>query len=124
MTSHAIHSPANRAFKSFAILLACVPLMAMAQTHKSTAAPPSLAGPSLVQASKGAVFTGQGYKPNSAVSIALRTPAGVESHFSTVVAADGSLSYRIDSRPAGSYSLKVVDTSGKALASTNFHVVQ
>lgn len=124
MTSHAIQSPANRALKSYAILLAYVPLMAMAQTQKISTTPPSLAGPSLVQSSKGAVFTGQGFKPNSAVSIALRTSAGVESHFSTVVAADGSLSYRIESQPAGSYSLKVLDTSGKALSSTNFHVVQ
>ncbi|MCV2353191.1 hypothetical protein LNV09_03350 [Paucibacter sp. B2R-40] len=124
MTSSAKKSLAKHAFKSFAIGLTLFPLLAAAQAQKAAAPTPSLAGPSLVESSRGALFTGNGYKPNSAVSVSLRSPSGVESHVSTVVAADGSISYRVDSPLPGTYGLKVLDSGGKALSSTEFHVVR
>jgi hypothetical protein len=105
------------------LTLLCLPLLCAAQVI-SKAPAPSLAGPSLVQASKGAVFEGRGYKPNTAVSIALKVPNGVESQLSVMVSAEGTVSYRLPSGMAGQYKLSVLDTSGKALASTNFMVVQ
>lgn len=124
MSSRRTHAPVHRAFHSLVFVAFLLPVMVSAQTRKVDAATPSLAGPSLVMASKGAVFTGRGFAPNSAVSISLRSPAGVESHFSAVVAADGSISYRIDSKPVGTYSLKVLDTGGRVISTSNFSVVE
>lgn len=122
----------RRNFKCLAIALACMPVLVGVQTQaqmapalqKQAAIAPSFAGPSMIELAKAAVFIGQGFKPNASVSIALRTPAGVESQFSAVVAADGSLSYRVQPQTAGVYSLTVLDSGGKTLASTNFNVMQ
>jgi len=115
----------QRARQAAASTLVCLPLLCSAQGIAIAKAPaPSLAGPSLVQATKGAVFEGRGYPPNTAVSIAMQAPNGVESQFSVMVTPAGTLTYRVPASMAGPHKLSVLDSSGKALASTNFIVTQ
>ncbi|WP_310386388.1 hypothetical protein [Roseateles sp.] len=130
LESSRLMSSLKQYLQCLAVALAWVPVLSAAQTpmpqppQKQVAAAPSFAGPSMVEATKAAVFTGKGFKPNAPVSIALRTPAGVETHLSAVVAADGSLNHRVQPQGPGPYSLTVLDSGGKTLSSTNFHVMQ
>ncbi len=123
MEFHFVRTLGRRTREAVALTLVCLPLLSAAQVTAKAAAP-SLAGPSLVQASKGAVFEGRGYKPNTSVSIALVAPNGVETQLTVMVNGEGNVSYRLPGGAAGQYKLSVLDSSGKALASTNFMVVQ
>jgi hypothetical protein len=123
MEFHFARPLSQRAREAVALALVCLPLLGVAQVAVNAPAP-SLAGPSLVQSTKGAVFAGRGFKPNTAVSIALQTPHGVESHLSAMVSADGKVSYHLPVGMPGQHKLSVLDSSGKPLASTNFIVVQ
>lgn len=88
------------------------------------AAEPSFTGPSMLQANKAAAFVGRGFVPNAPVSIALRNPHGAEAHFAAVVGADGSLSYRVQPRGPGNYTVTVLASSGKVLSTASFIVMQ
>lgn len=123
MELHLVRQLSRRIRQPLALALVALPLLCSAQLTAKAAAP-SLAGPSMVQASKGALFEGRGYKPNTSVSIALRAPSGVETQLSVMVSAEGTVSYRLPGAAAGQHKLSVLDSSGKALASTNFIVVQ
>jgi len=123
MEFHIVRPLSRRAREAVALSLVCLPLLCAAQVI-AKAPVPSMAGPSLVQASKGAMFEGRGYKPNTSVSIALQSPNGVETQVAVMVSAEGTVSYRLPGGAAGQYKLSVLDSSGKALASTNFMVVQ
>lgn len=117
-----MHTPSNARFlsvigKRLAAVAVCVPLVAMAQ-----ASGPNLAGPSMLQRSQAADFSGVGYAPNSAVTIALKTPSGQESHVSAVTGPNGSLSYRLAPTQSGMHSLRVLDSSGKTLSAANLIV--
>lgn len=105
--------------RPLAAVVACLPLLLAAQ--QTTV---SLAGPSMVNLSSSAVFQGRGLAPNSAVSVAVTAPNGVESHFSAVADASGQLSYSVAPASAGKYALKLLDSSGRLLSSTNFFVTQ
>lgn len=96
-----------------------LPLMSVAQQ-----APVSLAGPSSVRIPSKAVFHGAGLAPNSAVSVAVLLPNGVESHYSAVVDAEGKLTYSLAPASAGMHTLKVLDSGGRVIGSTVFHVSQ
>ena len=101
--------------KPLAVVALCAPLLAMAQAGGL-----SFSGPSIVPLSKGAMFTGRGLSPNSAVSISIVAPGGAEATFSAVVAADGSLSYSLQPVAIGMHALKLMDSSGKVLSTLNF----
>ena len=117
-----MHTPSNARLlsiigKGLAAVAVCVPLVAIAQ-----ASGPNLAGPSMLQRSQAADFSGVGYVPNSAVTIALTTPSGQESHVSAVTSPNGSLSYRLSPAQSGVHSLRVLDSSGKTLSAANLIV--
>ena len=101
--------------KPLAAALVALPLLASAQPSK-----PTLSGPSVVSSAKQVEFSGRGFAPNSAVSVSIARAGGAEAHFSAVVGADGSLSYKPTVGAAGPHVLKVLDSSGKVLATANF----
>lgn len=105
--------------KPLVTVVVCLPLLLAAQ--QTTV---SLAGPSMVNLSSSAVFQGSGLAPNSAVSVAITAPNGAESHFSAVADASGQLSYRVAPGSTGKYALKLLDSGGRLLSSTNFYVTQ
>ena len=106
---------ANALLKPVVLGLICLPLVVSAQANK-----PVFSGPSVVQSAKTAEFSGSGFAPNSAVSFSIARAGGAEAHYSAVVGADGKLSYKASPAGAGPHVLKVLDSSGKTLASVNF----
>lgn len=117
MSKHSVHSLSASRRYLCALALAVAPLWVSAQT-------PSLAGPSVVQTSSSVEFVGRGYAPNSSVSIAVKTPDGGEAHFSAVVAADGTLSYRAVPQTPGVHTLTVLDSAGRKLAAVDFRAIR
>ena len=105
----------NAALKPVVLGLLCLPLLGAAQANK-----PALSGPSMVQSAKTVEFSGSGFAPNSAVSVSIARAGGAEAHYSAVVGADGKLSYKTAAAAAGPHVLKVLDSSGKTLATVNF----
>ncbi len=102
--------------KPLAVAILVLPLVLAAQ---AASAAPALSGPSTARVAHAATFSGSGFAPNSAVSISVAASAGGEAHFSAVAAADGRLSYNLIPTVAGMYTLKVLDTSGKVLATAH-----
>ncbi len=105
--------------RPLAALVACFPLLLMAQS-----APPSLGGPSMVRVASNVVFQGSGLAPNSAISMAIALPNGSESHHGAVADANGRLSYSLSPSATGIHTLKVLDSGGRTLATAVFHVTQ
>ena len=106
---------ANAFLKPVVLGLVCLPLVVAAQANK-----PTFSGPSVVQSSKPADFSGSGFAPNSAVSVSIARAGGAEAHYGAVVGADGKLIYKATPTAAGPHVLKVLDSAGKALATVNF----
>ena len=86
----------------------------------AVAAQPFFSGPSVTKVAAETSFSGKGFVPNSSVTVMVKDPKGQASGYSGVVAADGSLSYRIVPQNSGAYTLTVTDSSGKALVSAVF----
>lgn len=80
----------------------------------------NLAGPSLAPMSQEAQFSGLGFKPNSKVTVTVVRPDGLSSSADAVVAADGSLTYRVTPAMQGMHQVSVLNAKGKALAQVNF----
>ena len=99
-------------------VIAALPLVAGAQS-----ATPSLAGPSTARVAQTSTFSGSGFAPNSAVSIAVTAPNATEAHYSAVAGSEGMLSYSLTPSAPGQYTLKVLDTSGRVLVSLNVQAV-
>ena len=113
-------NPSTRLARAFTrpvvAMAACLPLLAMAA--------PSLTGPSMAKVSEAAVFSGNGYLANSAISVLVTEPGGSEAQYSAVIAADGTLSYRVAPARPGVHTLKVLDSGGATLTTTIFHAIQ
>lgn len=108
---HALRRP-------LAVAITVLPLLADAQ---SASAAPSFSGPSTARVAQVSTFNGSGYALNGAVSISVTAPSAAEAHYSSVAGADGTLSYSLTPSAPGMYTLKVLDTSGKVLASLNVY---
>lgn len=80
----------------------------------------NLAGPSLAPTAQEAQFSGLGFKPNSKVTVTVVRPDGLSSSAEAVVAADGSLTYRVTPAMQGMHQVSVLNAKGKALAQVNF----
>lgn len=96
----------------------CVLAAVLGATGAAHAA--SLSGPSLAPAAQEATFTGTGYAPNGMVAVVVLRPDGLQSRSDLLVAANGSLSYRMVPSMAGVHRITVLDRSGQTLAQTNF----
>jgi hypothetical protein len=100
------------------------PLQALLALTLVLAAPVSmaanLAGPSLAPMAQEAQFSGLGFKPNSKVTVTVVRPDGLSSSAEAVVAADGSLTYRVTPAMQGMHQVSVLNAKGKALAQANF----
>lgn len=97
---------------------------ALAAVASSAWAAPSLSGPSVAGARTPAVFSGSRFAPNTAVTIAIRSPSGAEAHYGAMVDAQGRLEYRFVPREAGLHSLRVLDSGGRQLSATNLSAMR
>ena len=104
----------NPALWATVALVLALPLVAIAQASKI-----SLSGPSTARVAQQVTLNGSGFVPNSAVSVSVTTPDAVEAHYGAVARAEGSLSYTLLPATPGRYLIKVLDTSGKVLATVN-----
>jgi len=78
-------------------------------------------GPSVLQVASAATFSGGNLAPGTAVTVVVRLPNGAESASSVMVDASGRISYSVTPAVEGVYTVRVTDSSGRTLASTNFH---
>lgn len=104
--------------KPLMVVIAVLPLIMGAQGANAA---PALSGPSTARVAQAATFNGSGFAPNGAVSISVAASTAGEAHFSAVATADGKLSYSLTPSVLGMYTLKVLDPSGKVLATTHVH---
>lgn len=99
----------------------CVGLILLAASSAYAA---SFAGPSVMRLNESAEFNGGGFAANSAVSISVTAPGGAEAHFSTVVGANGKLVYQVAAKTPGVHTVKVLNSSGRTLATARFVAMQ
>lgn len=78
-------------------------------------------GPSVLTVASAATFSGGNFAPGSAVTVVVRQPNGAESANSVMVDANGRISYSVTPTVEGVYTIRVTDSGGRQLASTNFH---
>ena len=104
----------NRALWATVALVLALPLVATGQASKV-----SLSGPSTARVAQQVTLNGSGFAPNSALSVSVTTPDAVEAHYGAVARAEGSLSYTLLPATPGRYLIKVLDSSGKVLATVN-----
>lgn len=107
-----------RSLRAVALLVATSALLSVA--HGA----PSLSGPSMVKSAQQVVLSGSGFAANSAVSISVTNPSGVEAHYSAVTGADGKISYTLVPSAPGVYTVKVLSSGGATLSETRLHVMQ
>lgn len=107
-----------RSFKSVVVLVATSALFSVAQGA------PSFSGPSMVKSAQQVVLSGSGFAANSAVSISVTSPSGIEAHYSAVTGADGRVNYTLVPTTPGVYTVKVLSSGGATLSETRLHVMQ
>ncbi|NRF67656.1 hypothetical protein HLB44_11735 [Aquincola sp. S2] len=87
----------------------------------SIQAAPALSGPSTSRVAQATPFTGSGFAPNSALSVAVIAPGAPEAHYSTVADAQGTVRYTLYPAVPGAHTLRVLNSAGKVLISVNVH---
>jgi hypothetical protein len=89
---------------------------------RPAAAPPtpSIAGPSILVGGAAAKFEGASLPAGNAVTIFVRYPDGRETSVSAMVGDDGRLSQTLVPTGEGVHVVRMVDSSGRELATTNF----
>jgi hypothetical protein len=121
-----IHQPFETSLKPVLAAALCAGVFALVQlvpvSHAQSSAP-TLNGPSTAAAEQTVTFSGRGYAPNTAITIAVVQPGGLETHFSGMVAADGTVSYTLKPASAGLHALKVLNSGGVVLAKTVMNVL-
>jgi hypothetical protein len=75
----------------------------------------------VLQVASAASFSGGNFTPGTAVTVVVRQPSGAESANSVMVDASGKISYSVTPAVEGVYTIRVTDSSGRTLASANFH---
>lgn len=82
--------------------------------------PPSLAGPSVLAGGTPGKFEGATLPPGTAVTIVIRQPDGIETSHHAMVDGAGRISHDVTSGGGGLHSVRVLDSSGRELATANF----
>lgn len=87
-------------------------------------AAPVLSGPSVAKHAQTASFKGQGFRPNLALTVAVKSPSGAESHHSAVTDAQGRLVHTVTATETGLYQIQVLSARGKPVLSTVLNVLE
>lgn len=95
---------------------ACLALIATA----AIASAPYIAGPSMLESSDSAAFTGGGFVPSATVQVRVTDPGGHVTVSVAVANGEGQVSFTVSPRGAGQHSVVVVDLAGNTLASATF----
>lgn len=111
MHTHLLRRRFNRTVLSVAVGLTGCTLAASAWADR-----PSFSGPSMTRPSSPTAFSGQGFVPNSAVTVMVKSPSGAAAGYGAVTAANGSLSYTLVPTQQGAYTVSVTNSSGQVLA--------
>jgi hypothetical protein len=86
------------------------------------AAGPYLGGPSILKVSQVGKFSGGNLTPVTAVKVLTKAPGRAELAQHVLVAANGKITYSVTPTVTGTHGLRIVDSAGKELASTQFIV--
>ncbi len=113
--------PTDRRGRSRA-LAATLVLSLSAAVHVQAAGPVTLNGPSIATVAQPVQFTVRGLPANAAVSVAVTTPGGQESHHGAVAKPDGTLDHALHTAAPGLHRLRVLDSGGRELAAGVVHV--